>query len=133
MNSASLCSLAGRYDNPIPTRFLAPIDCLKIPALSPNTWIGKKGTSETALVKGIMSRDEYYNNKLELYVHALMVFTIICNSADEKIILKVLTCFFEITLKIDFENTSSQPLHRPESGDFDWKLIQEAACDSVKS
>ncbi len=26
------CSLAGRYDNPIPTRFLAPMDCLKIPA-----------------------------------------------------------------------------------------------------
>jgi hypothetical protein len=24
INSASLCSLAGRYDNPIPTRFLAP-------------------------------------------------------------------------------------------------------------
>ncbi len=35
INSASLCSLAGRYDNPIPTRFLAPIDCLKIPALFP--------------------------------------------------------------------------------------------------
>jgi hypothetical protein len=34
MNSASLCSLAGLYDNPIPTRFLAPIDCLKIPALN---------------------------------------------------------------------------------------------------
>jgi hypothetical protein len=33
MNSTSLCSLAGRYDNPIPTWFLAPIDCLKIPAL----------------------------------------------------------------------------------------------------
>jgi hypothetical protein len=33
MNSASLCSLAGQYDNPIPTWFLAPIDCLKIPAL----------------------------------------------------------------------------------------------------
>jgi hypothetical protein len=32
MNFASLCSLAGRYDNPIPTRFLGPIDCLKIPA-----------------------------------------------------------------------------------------------------
>ncbi len=29
---ARLCSLAGRYDNPIPTRFLAPIDCYKIPA-----------------------------------------------------------------------------------------------------
>ncbi len=26
-------SLASRYDNPIPTRFLAPKDCLKIPAL----------------------------------------------------------------------------------------------------
>jgi hypothetical protein len=29
--SARLCSLAGRYDNPIPTRFFAPIDCLKSP------------------------------------------------------------------------------------------------------
>jgi hypothetical protein len=26
------CSLAGRYDNPIPPRCLAPIDSLKIPA-----------------------------------------------------------------------------------------------------
>jgi hypothetical protein len=26
-------SLAGRYDIPIPTQCLAPIDCLKIPAL----------------------------------------------------------------------------------------------------
>ncbi len=30
---ASLFSLAGRYGNPIPTRFLAPIDCYKITAL----------------------------------------------------------------------------------------------------
>jgi hypothetical protein len=33
MNSASLCSLAGRYNNPIPPWFLAPIDFWKIPAL----------------------------------------------------------------------------------------------------
>ncbi len=33
MNSASLSGLADRYDNPIPTWFLAPIDFLKIPAL----------------------------------------------------------------------------------------------------
>jgi hypothetical protein len=33
MNFASLCSLAGRYDNPIPPWFLVPIDSLKIPAL----------------------------------------------------------------------------------------------------
>ncbi len=32
IDSASLCSLAGRYDNPIPIRFLAPIDCSKIAA-----------------------------------------------------------------------------------------------------
>ncbi len=32
INSACLCSLAGRYDNPIPPRFLAPKDCLKFPA-----------------------------------------------------------------------------------------------------
>ena len=32
MDSASLCILAGRYYNPIPTRFLTPIDCSKIPA-----------------------------------------------------------------------------------------------------
>jgi hypothetical protein len=32
MNSASLCRQAVRYNNPIPPRFLAPIDCLKIPA-----------------------------------------------------------------------------------------------------
>jgi hypothetical protein len=30
---ASLCSLAGQYDNPIPSRFLSPIDSLKITAL----------------------------------------------------------------------------------------------------
>jgi len=33
IDSASLCSLQGRYDNPIPTRrFLAPINSYKIPA-----------------------------------------------------------------------------------------------------
>jgi len=34
MNSASLCSLAGRYENPILPQCLAPIDFLKIPALA---------------------------------------------------------------------------------------------------
>ena len=33
MNSASLCSLAGRYENPILPQCLAPIDSLKILAL----------------------------------------------------------------------------------------------------
>ncbi len=30
IDSASLCSQVDRHDNPIPTRFLAPIDCNKI-------------------------------------------------------------------------------------------------------
>jgi hypothetical protein len=34
-NSAKLCSLAGRYNNPILTRFLAPIDCLKNSSTGP--------------------------------------------------------------------------------------------------
>jgi hypothetical protein len=34
MNSASLCSLAGWYNNPVSSRFLASIDFLKIPALA---------------------------------------------------------------------------------------------------
>jgi hypothetical protein len=34
INSASLWSLAGRYDNPIPNRFLAPIKCLKFRILA---------------------------------------------------------------------------------------------------
>ncbi len=32
INSASLYSLAGRYDNPVPSRCLAPMEFLKIPA-----------------------------------------------------------------------------------------------------
>ncbi len=32
IDSPSLCSLVARYDNRIPTRFLTPIDCYKIPA-----------------------------------------------------------------------------------------------------
>jgi hypothetical protein len=44
MNSASLCSLAGRHDNPIPPRFLAHIDSLKIPAQLTDEEIMKQHT-----------------------------------------------------------------------------------------
>ncbi len=51
MNSASLCSLPGQYDNPLPTRFLAPIDCLKIPAQSEFTpFAGGKYLGEPKIV-----------------------------------------------------------------------------------
>ena len=50
-HSASLCSLAGRYGNPIPTLFLAPIDCLKIPALNSSGGLGGGGSSGVCLGK----------------------------------------------------------------------------------
>jgi glucan phosphoethanolaminetransferase (alkaline phosphatase superfamily) len=45
MNSASLCSLAGRYDNSIPIWYLAPIDCLKIPSQLCGLGMGEAATS----------------------------------------------------------------------------------------
>jgi hypothetical protein len=36
-------SLAGRYHYPIPTRFLAPVDCLKIPAQVTDGGCGGRG------------------------------------------------------------------------------------------
>jgi hypothetical protein len=53
INSVCSCSLAGRYNNPIPTRFLAPIDCLKIPAQG--VWhllLNKKGSRSKMLILG---------------------------------------------------------------------------------
>jgi hypothetical protein len=46
MNSASLSSLAGRYENPIPPQCLAPIDFFKIPALLASN--GERGLGDTA-------------------------------------------------------------------------------------
>jgi hypothetical protein len=37
IDSASICSLTGRYNNPIPTWFLAPIDCSKISVQGPKS------------------------------------------------------------------------------------------------
>jgi hypothetical protein len=50
INSASLCSLAGRYDNPIPSRCLAPIEFLQIPALDFLTIYGSKEPSRNRIV-----------------------------------------------------------------------------------
>ncbi len=52
MNSASLCSLAGRYDNPIPPRFLAPIDCLNIPAQFQTTFAQRQGGRVKSVSRG---------------------------------------------------------------------------------
>jgi hypothetical protein len=52
IDSASLCSLAGRYDNHIPTRFLAPIDCVKI--LAQATKAG--GLDSLGSIPGLLKR-----------------------------------------------------------------------------
>jgi hypothetical protein len=71
MNSASLCSLAGRYENPIPPQCLAPIDFLKIPA--------------------------QMNISIEsvLYAHAPMIFKFFGCAVEEKNIYKDYGCFNE--------------------------------------
>jgi hypothetical protein len=60
MNSATLCSLAGRYDNPIPSRFLAPINCSKIPAQARDhfCWGGGGGTT---VLSDVMKRGQMIN------------------------------------------------------------------------
>ncbi len=56
INSASLCSLAGPYDNPIHTQFLGPIDCSKIPAHTSETVRQEKGDNG----KHVQSRRFYF-------------------------------------------------------------------------
>jgi hypothetical protein len=72
MNSASPCSLAGRYDNPIPSRYLAPIDFFKFPAqgsvLKPVEHIAVKKSSTWAVT------EEYYNDKKEKQIFLISWF-----------------------------------------------------------
>ncbi len=57
-NYARLCSLAGRYDNPIPSRFLALIDCFNIPAQVKTTITSLKTTNS----RGIPTQKHRYGN-----------------------------------------------------------------------
>ncbi len=73
IDSASLCSLAGRHENPIPTWFLAPKDCSKILALY--SWIPGcghaltlEGTGRRPAAVACMAADELTTfGKLSLY------------------------------------------------------------------
>jgi hypothetical protein len=53
----SINVLAGRYDNSIPIRFLATIDCLKIPACESNSAVMAEGRER--------SRDDRKQNTLK--------------------------------------------------------------------
>jgi hypothetical protein len=67
IDSASLWSLAGRYDYPIPTRLLVPIDCSKIPARKRFLYVNK-----TTLAKQILI--ELLLRLLEIVRHFLSCF-----------------------------------------------------------
>jgi hypothetical protein len=63
MNFSSLCSLAGRYDNPIPPRFLASIESLKIPAQGRIMGNSRKGRALDMMDRCLVRRGEGRNNK----------------------------------------------------------------------
>jgi hypothetical protein len=69
--SASLSSLAGRYDNPIPTRYLAPIDCSKIPAQK-NHLLKEFGFTSTCIISGACGKQR----------HMLLCFTYIVDKLN---------------------------------------------------
>jgi hypothetical protein len=74
---ARLYSLAGRYDNPFPTMFLAPIDCSKIPALNMSLhtwqrcWSGsdcRRGSSDRDTGRGLNHHLVTKNRDLKLQI-----------------------------------------------------------------
>ncbi len=56
IDSASLCSLASLHDNPIPTLFLAHIDCYKIKFQSPGIYFQRGGIDSRESIIGILQR-----------------------------------------------------------------------------
>jgi hypothetical protein len=71
MNSASLYSLAGRDDNPIPPRFLAPIDFLKIPAQDDVGVTYCTFCTESESMKGNMKKKTYVQPNIWQLMHRL--------------------------------------------------------------
>jgi hypothetical protein len=101
MNSVSLCRLAGRYDNPIPTRFLAPIDRLKIPALGSNPSILRHG-----VIRGAM----FYIVKLTPYWQKI--------ERKKHKILQLLTLYFIVHNTISSSPNLMHNVHLPISPCF---------------
>jgi hypothetical protein len=60
INAASLCSLAGRYDNPIPSQFLAPIEYLKIPLQVKSLYLSNNYLERKAYLRSSCSTKERY-------------------------------------------------------------------------
>ncbi len=87
INSASLCSLAGRYDNPIPSRFLAPIDFLKIPAQ------GYHITPPPSQLQTADAHTQTYNDYLVIFLWTFLSMSV-CYCQTLQTILNMGNCTF---------------------------------------
>ncbi len=103
INSASLCSLVGRYDNHIPTHFLAPIDSLKIPA------------------------QELKNNYLKMYIQGRFAKKLKDIISGEKNWRKKNHIF-----TFSLEKYSSHPPPIPDIEGRNWKTVMEEYSKNMK-
>jgi hypothetical protein len=71
MNSASLCSLVSRYENPIPPRFQVPIDCLKIPALGEGAKMRYSLGNSSVFSRKETSTVQYEDSQRDSFIHSL--------------------------------------------------------------
>ncbi len=63
-NSSRLCSMAGRYDNPNPTWFLAPIDCLKF-----QLWCAPSGHNPRVMNTNDWYKKAHWVNLVQHFVY----------------------------------------------------------------
>ncbi len=68
---AYICSLVCRFDNSIPTRFLAPIDCYKIPAQDSNSTLEFKSRQKRDLK--IIAKLKVGNYSIKMLVDSVQV------------------------------------------------------------
>ncbi len=92
-NSARMCSLAGRYENSIPSRFLAPIDCIKIPALEPALFLSgfqhanKKISAFFLLVFGSLLTEllqVYLHQSSKITLYKIILVGTVASTVDQK-------------------------------------------------
>ncbi len=101
MNSASLCSLAGRYDNPIPPRFLDPIGFLKIPAQEEGilTWRIKKVERRDA---GIVLQDA---NSFIVLIYSNLISPDVTTTDISSFLISLLVLHLSVFLKVRSTNS----------------------------
>jgi hypothetical protein len=84
MDSASLCTLAGRYDNPIPTPFLAPINCSKIPAQDVERGGGEGNIRPAGICVTLVEAEFHILDQLAIRVGFLDFISVQCFPVSKK-------------------------------------------------